>query len=146
MPLSEHEQRVLEQMEQALSAEDPRFASQMVGTTAGRRQRRRAAVGVLAAIAGLGLIVLGVAQQQILLGGLGFAAMVFGGAWAFTPGRPPQLRVVDGTERPSGGPTKVSKDHPSNGGGQRRAPKPKNSGFMDRLEQRWDKRREEGPF
>lgn len=146
MPLSEHEQRVLEQMEQALSAEDPRFASNMEGTTQARRQRRRAAVGVLAAIVGLGLIVLGVTTQEIWLGGVGFAAMVFGGAWALTPSRrPPQLRVVaDNDGKKPGGPTRISKDHPSNGG--QRGARPKNSGFMDRLEQRWDKRREDGPF
>ncbi|EBF6878346.1 DUF3040 domain-containing protein, partial [Salmonella enterica subsp. enterica serovar Saintpaul] len=34
MPLSEHEQQLLEQMEQALYAEDPKFASQMQGAGA----------------------------------------------------------------------------------------------------------------
>ena len=34
MPLSEHEQKMLEQMEQALYAEDPKFASQMQGAGA----------------------------------------------------------------------------------------------------------------
>ena len=33
MPLSEHEQQLLEQMEQALYAEDPKFASQMQGSS-----------------------------------------------------------------------------------------------------------------
>jgi len=34
VPLSEHEQQLLEQMEQALYAEDPKFASQMQGAGA----------------------------------------------------------------------------------------------------------------
>ena len=39
MPLSEHEQHLLEQMEQALYAEDPKFASQMQGSAARARLR-----------------------------------------------------------------------------------------------------------
>lgn len=142
MPLSEHEQRVLEQMEQALSAEDPRFASQMVGKSEVRLQRRRAALGILVALGGLGLVIAGVSSQQIWLGGLGFAAMVLGGAWAFSPShRKPRLGTVsaDGNVRPHTA-------HPSTGG-KGKPGKPKGSGsFMDRMEQRWDKRREQGPF
>lgn len=149
MPLSEHEQRVLEQMEQALSAEDPGFASNMVGTTPERIQRSRAAVGVLGALAGLGLIVAGVTANQIWLGGIGFAAMVLGAAWAFRPKPAPSLKVVnsDNTTRTPGG-SRASKNHPSMGGSGKPAKGgPKNSGgFMNRLEQRWDKRRDDGPF
>src|SRR5665647_2386418 len=38
VPLSEHEQHLLEQMEQALYAEDPKFASQMQGSAARERE------------------------------------------------------------------------------------------------------------
>ena len=45
MPLSDHEQKMLEQMEQALAAEDPKFASQMQGSSSASLQRRRWLVG-----------------------------------------------------------------------------------------------------
>lgn len=148
MPLSEHEQRVLEQMEKALSAEDPNFASSMVEKTPERVQRSRAAVGVLAALAGLGLILAGVTTNQIWLGGVGFAAMVLGAAWAFRPKPTPKLKVVgspDVPRTPKG--SNASRNHPSMGGGSRPSGGGgKQGGFMDRLEERWDKRRDDGPM
>lgn len=138
MPLSEHEQRVLEQMEKALYAEDPRLATQLkrTATTGGpaRLDRRRLAVGVLVALAGLALVVVGVMSQQIWVGAIGFLAMVLGGAWAATPTSRPHLGVVGtsgAVSRPGGKARKSRK-----GGGS----------FMDRMEQQWDKRKEQGPF
>jgi hypothetical protein len=128
VPLSEHEQRVLEQMEQALYAEDPRFASNLKSTGQVAAARRRAAVGALVAIAGLGLVVLGVTLQMIWIGGLGFGAMVLGGVWVFSPRPTPKIGAVqqDGSVgKPAG---KGKKQRPS-------------GTFMERLEHRWDKRR-----
>ena len=143
MPLSEHEQRVLEQMEQALSAEDPRFASQMLGKAQARAQRRRTALGVVIALAGLGLVILAVTAQQIWLGGLGFVAMVLGGFWTFTPA--PQKAAL-GTVQDDGNIT-LRTGHPSTGGREKgKNRKPRGGGFMERMEQRWDKRREQGPL
>lgn len=143
MPLSEHEQRVLEQMEQALYAEDPRFATSLVGKSEARARRRRAALGLLVAIGGLALVVLAVTMQQIWIGGIGFAAMVFGGVWAMTHPRTKgaTLGTVDADgnvtlRTKSGGPSTGKQS----GKGHRSA------GLMDRFEERWDKRREEGPF
>lgn len=136
MPLSEHEQRVLEQMEQALYAEDPRFAKQ-VGKSQARVQRNRAGLGVVLAIVGLGLVLLAVWFQQIWIGGLGFGAMVVGGYLAFTPAKSGGSAI--GAVRPDGsvkpGPQKASgKQGPRRAGGS----------FMNRLEERWDKRRGQG--
>ena len=50
MPLSEHEQRLLEQMEKALYAEDPKFATSLRSTPGARAARGRAALGVLAVL------------------------------------------------------------------------------------------------
>ena len=61
MPLSEHEQRLLEQMEQQLSVEDPKFASAMRGSAARVKARRRIILGALGVLVGLGLVLLGVA-------------------------------------------------------------------------------------
>ncbi|GAA1143208.1 DUF3040 domain-containing protein [Ornithinicoccus hortensis] len=149
MPLSEHEQRVLEQMEQALYAEDPRFANQMVGKAEAKAARRRMGVGILAAILGLGLIVLGVTVQQIWVGGIGFAAMVLGAALAFTPPRKSQGPTL-GTVQDDGNITlRTGSSNAGHGGRTHRGKggRTKGSGnFMERLEQRWDRRREQGPF
>ncbi|MGB5951677.1 MAG: DUF3040 domain-containing protein [Ornithinimicrobium sp.] len=132
MPLSEHEQRVLEQMEHALYAEDPRFASNLKKSTPRGPSRRRALLGVFLAVIGLGLVLLGVFLSQIWIGGIGFGAMVLGGVWAFSPSTAgstnPSLSVVGGagSAKSSGGKKK------SRGSGS----------FMQRMEQRWDKRRD----
>lgn len=147
MPLSEHEQRVLAQMEQALYAEDPRLASTLKSTasaTGHGLDRRRVAIGVLGAVVGLALVVLGVVSQMIWIGAVGFLLMVLGGAWAAKPHGRPQLGVVgaDGKRRgPGGG------GGGGGGGGRPKGPRPTGGGsFMDRMEQQWDKRREQGPF
>jgi len=59
MPLSENEKRVLEEMEAALSADDPKFAHRLRGELSSQRVRR--------IIAGIVFILAGMA---ILIGGL----------------------------------------------------------------------------
>jgi hypothetical protein len=136
-------------MEQALYAEDPRFANQMVGKAEAKAARRRMGVGILAAICGLGLIVLAVTLSQIWIGGIGFGAMVLGAVIAFTPPRKksgPALGTVqdDGNIRMrSGHPSAGGQGGPGKGKGK---PRRGDGSFMQRLEERWDKRREQGPF
>ena len=91
MPLSEHEQHQLEQMEQALYAEDPKFASQMQGSVVRALLRRRLLVAAVGVIGGLGLVVLGVAMPNIWSGAIGFALLVGGVAYALTPANAPQV-------------------------------------------------------
>ncbi len=139
MPLSEHEQRVLEQMEHALYAEDPRFASNLKKPAVQTRSRRRALLGVIVAVIGLALVLAGVFTSQIWLGGIGFGAMVLGGTWALTPGgTTPPLSVVGGKET-SAGPQGATKAGPGN---KKKSPPGRSGTFMQRMEQRWDKRRD----
>jgi DUF3040 family protein len=148
VPLSEHEQHLLEQMEQALYAEDPKFASQMQGSTVRDRLRRHITLGILAVVAGLVLVVLGVVNEAVWLGAIGFALMVGGAAYAVTPPRTPRptLGAVghDGTVR-AHAPSKSTGTRSSRKG---KSAKPRQSGgpagFMQRMEQRWDKRRGDG--
>ena len=79
MPLSEHEQRLLEQIERALVDDDPKFASTV--RTGDRRQkaRRKLQLGALLVLLGLGGLIGGVAVPSVVLGVLGFVVM-FGGA------------------------------------------------------------------
>lgn len=148
MPLSEHEQKMLEQMERALYAEDPRFASQMKGS-AHSPNRRRIVIGVCGAALGLGLVLAGVATEIIALGVVGFVLMVAGVAYAATPARKrSDLKVVkEGGATTAARPGRSSRR--SGQGGQRGSkpsgPKPTGGSFTERMENRWDKRREEGP-
>lgn len=79
MPLSEHEQRLLEQMERALYAEDPKLATTLRGG-AGRFVRGQLIGGVLATLAGIAVVVAGVASKLPLLSVAGFL-IALGGVW-----------------------------------------------------------------
>ena len=76
MPLSEHEQRLLEQIEQALYAEDPKFASAVRSGRSRRHTRRWILVSVLGVLAGLAIVLVGLAAKLIVLGVLGFVLIV----------------------------------------------------------------------
>ncbi|HEY2724848.1 MAG TPA: DUF3040 domain-containing protein [Pseudonocardiaceae bacterium] len=60
MPLSEHEQRLLDQIERALYAEDPKFASNVRGARMRSPSRRRRLQGIAVFVLGLVLLVVGV--------------------------------------------------------------------------------------
>lgn len=131
MALSEREQKLLHQMEQALYAEDPRFATRIRSASAGR-SRTRLLVGALGVVVGLGLVVLGVLNQLIWLGAAGFLVMVAAGAYAFAPEKrqgPSGLVDAAGRVRPSPGQAPR---------GQRQ--RQRSASFMKRLEDRWDRR------
>ncbi|WP_270889144.1 DUF3040 domain-containing protein [Pedococcus sp. 5OH_020] len=143
MPLSEHEQQLLEQMEQALYAEDPKFASQMQGSGA-RAARRRLIVAIVGVVAGLVLVLVGVNTQQWWIGAVGFAVMVGSVAFAVTP---PRRRAAlgavqaDGSVRRSGAGARTGASR-----GNAARPKARKSfgSFMHRMEERWDRRRGQG--
>jgi hypothetical protein len=129
VPLSDNEQRLLEQMERALYAEDPKFASAMRGANRRPGSGRRILIGGLCVLTGLVVLVLGVAQKSILLGVAGFVAMLAGLAYAVSSQRrsgPIGVVGAGGAVRP-------------NAGTRRRT----RSTFMQRLEQRWDDRRDQ---
>jgi Flp pilus assembly protein TadB len=127
VPLSEHEQRLLAQMEQALYAEDPKFATSL-RSPGGRGSRARAAIGVLAVLAGLGLVVAGVATTVIALGVAGFVVMLVGAVLVYSAFR---MGPTEGTATTGDVPPQASSPQ-------------KSSDFMNRMEDRWRKRREEG--
>ena len=133
MPLSEHEQRLLEQMEQAMYAEDPKFASAMRGRSSRARQRRRLVFGATGLAVGLLLVVLGIATKQVVpLAVIGFVLMLAGAAFAVAPerkGGPIGAVTPDGRTGP--------RKRKSSGSASRES-------FLAKLEQRWDRRREGG--
>jgi hypothetical protein len=163
VPLSEEELRLLEQMEQALAQEDPKFVSTLRGRSLERvaRMRTIAAAGVF--VLGIGMLMGGAMSAQIWLGVLGFVVMLASAtiglaAWrgrhapAAQPQRsedqlfdfddhPHRFGVIDGGR--SARPRRLRRQRgkpagrPSNRGG-------KQGTFMQRMEQRWERRRNQG--
>ena len=127
MPLSEQEQRLLEEMERNLYKDDADFVATVGGSGRGRPNYRAIVIGVLLAVAGAGALIGGVASQILIVGVLGFALMFVGVLVAITPSKrgavasPPMAGTSSGAARP--------------------APRAR-SGFMDRLNERWDRRQE----
>jgi hypothetical protein len=140
MPLSEYEQRVLEQMERALESDDPRLATTLQRSS--RRSPLRFVLAGLGVVLGLLLLVLGVANDLTWLGVVGFALMFAGVAYAFAAPRkkkgPQGVVDADGHVTPN-----RSVPNASSHGRNRRGPS-RSLGFLSRLEVRWDRRRDEG--
>lgn len=150
MPLSEEELRLLEQMERELAAEDPKFVATLQGRTLRRSTRLRLVVAGVAFIGGVALLMGGVMAPdswQILLGTLGFLVMLASATLGLAAWRGHQ------------GPTDAAPPQSgTSGGGQpfhvieggrahrpRKQKRPRASGtFMQRMEQRWQDRRNQG--
>jgi F0F1-type ATP synthase assembly protein I len=76
VPLSEHEQRLLEQIEQALYAEDPKFASSVRSARPRNRTRTLLAASVVGVLVGLAVVMVGLTKNLIPLGVIGFVLIV----------------------------------------------------------------------
>lgn len=127
MPLSDHEQRLLEQMERALYAEDPKFADSLRKTRRAAIDRKRLLFGTIGAVAGLAVIVIGVATSLPAVGLLGFLGTVAGAFVAYNA-----YTAKAATDSPGAGAAPRPASKTTSGGG-----------FMDRLEERWRRRRDE---
>lgn len=100
MPLSDHEQRLLDEIEQALYAEDPKFVSHVRTARTRSRLRRNVAVCVGGAVIGLGLVLIGLVTTVIALSVVGFVLLVGSSVWAVQTIRTRQPGQSDGA--PSG--------------------------------------------
>ncbi len=124
MPLSDEEARLLHQLEQSLAAEDPDFASTLRGSKFMAHNRRIAILAVLGFLGGVVLLFAGAVSAMTWLGVVGFVAMLgtaylFMNAWKRGIGR--------------------SNDEPARSQGK--PPKPTGT-FVDRMEERWQRRRD----
>jgi hypothetical protein len=129
MPLSEHEQRLLDQIERALYAEDPKFASNVRGARMRSLSHRRRIQGIALFLLGLLLLVAGVVLPFRPIGipvisVLGFLVMFAGAVVAIFSRR----HAGDGRRGGSAGPSSP---------GQGR------STLAQRMEQRFRRRFEE---
>jgi hypothetical protein len=84
VPLSEHERRQLEQIEQALRADDPRFADAVAAADPRVHYRRRVIAAALGFVAGVGLLLAGVVINVIAIAVAGFVVMLGCSLWAVT--------------------------------------------------------------
>jgi hypothetical protein len=82
MPLSDHEQRLLDQIEQALYADDPKFAANVRSVRRRSLRRRWLPVSILGAIAGLAVVLAGLAAKQVAVGVIGFVLILASCAYA----------------------------------------------------------------
>jgi len=123
MPLSEQEQRLLEEMERSLYHNDADFVA-TVSTGRGKINYTVLMGGVLLGLLGVGALVTGVIIQQPLVGVLGFALMFAGVLIAIAPSK------------------RASAGSPSTGADKRRDDKHVTARFMDNLNERWDKRQD----
>ena len=126
MPLSEYEQRVREQLEADLGT-DPKLGQVM---SRGPRARGRLAWAIVGIFVGLAVVLAGAITQLTLLGIAGFAVMTGSSIWAISSPRKPKLAVVD--ENGKAKPAPESKPRKTDGG------------FMRRVEERFERRREQG--
>ncbi len=84
MPLSEHEQRLLDEMERQLYQNDADFVS-AVGRPRRRSTHRTVLLGVLLLVVGIGALVVGVISKLSIVGIVGFVLMFAGVVVALTP-------------------------------------------------------------
>jgi hypothetical protein len=109
MPLSDHEQRMLDQIESALYAEDPKFASSVRGGGFRAPTARRRLQGAALFVIGLAMLVSGVAFKATMIGSfpvlsvVGFIVMFGGVVFAITgprlSGRPDNSGPAPGAPR-----------------------------------------------
>ena len=134
MPLSEHEQRQLEQIEQALYREDRRLARLVRSSDPRVHYKRRVAEALVGLVLGAAMIAAGIVLAVIGLAVAGFIVLLLCGIWALNSWR--QMSTV-ALAAAQGGPAGKRRRRRSRRGG------PPRGGFGERLDERW-RRRQEG--
>ncbi len=147
MPLSEEEIRLLEQMERALVAEDPKLASAMRGTTLRVSARRRAVAAAAVFLVGIVVLMTGAITQVIVVGIVGFVVMLVSAyvalsSWNGQDHAPEPQPAADAGEHATfsvidGGRTRKRTPRASRGKSTPRG------SMMERFEERWRRRRDQ---
>lgn len=152
MPLSEEELRLLEQMERALAEEDPKFASALKGSTIEHATKMRAIAAGAVFVVGMGMLLGGAVANQTWLGVLGFVVMLASAVIGLTAWRGRAAQPVATEEGAIADPfqdrfrlIEGGRSDQTRGRRPKQSRSPKASGsFMERMEQRWQQRRERG--
>ena len=136
MPLSEHEQRQLEQIEQALYREDRRLARLVRSSDPRVHYKRRVAEALVGLVLGAAMIAAGIVLPVIGLAVAGFVVLLLCGIWALNSWR--QMATV-ALGAAQAGPAGKRRSRRS----RRGRPGPARGSFGERLDERW-RRRQEG--
>ncbi|GGO75500.1 DUF3040 domain-containing protein [Nonomuraea cavernae] len=131
MPLSEHEQRLLDQIEQALYAEDPKWANTVRISDPRSHYKRRLIKASIGFALGVILLMVGVVINLIPLGVGGFVVMLAACLWGLSSWK--RMNGFGDTAAAAGG-------APVAGKPARRANR---GSFMERMEERWRRRHDE---
>ncbi|MFI6319199.1 DUF3040 domain-containing protein [Nonomuraea sp. NPDC050556] len=130
MPLSEHEQRLLDQIEQALYAEDPKWANTVRISDPRSHYKRRLIKASIGFVLGIVLLMVGVVINQIPLGVGGFVVMLAACLWGLSSWKRMNGFGDSGSAAGAAVPGKVARQ--------------KSRGtFMERMEERWRRRHDE---
>ncbi|WP_309649408.1 DUF3040 domain-containing protein [Nocardioides sp.] len=141
MPLSEEELRLLEQMERALVEEDPKFASTLRGTTLRRSARRRAIAAGVVFVIGIVVLMTGAITSIIPVGIVGFVIMLGSATVSLTAIRGQAAAAAE--PRQTGHPSGFAVIDGGRSGRTKRQRRPSNGTFMERVEERWRRRRDQ---
>jgi len=121
---------MLEQMERALYAEDPKFATALEGSELRRYTRKRVYQAAAGFLVGIALLMAGMVAQQPWISVVGFLVMLGCAVLAVTSWRKaPKQGEGAGSPGPASG--------------RRQQPRARRS-MMTRIEERWQRRRDEG--
>jgi Na+/proline symporter len=136
VPLSEHEQRQLEQIEQALYREDRRLVRLVRSKDPRVHYRRRVVLALVGLALGAAMIAAGIVLPLIGLAVAGFVVVLLSGIWALNSWR--QMATVALGEAPRGPAGKRRRSRRAKRGRAAR------NTMMERLDERWRRRQEGG--
>jgi Protein of unknown function (DUF3040) len=133
VPLSEHEQRLLEQIERALVDDDPKFASSVRTGDRRLKARRRLQIGAALVVVGFAVMVGGAVTGYVALGVVGFL-VAFGGLTLAVLNYKAATGAVEAGSSPTGGRGSAPSGRAGRGGRIGRQP------LKNRLEERFRRR------
>jgi Protein of unknown function (DUF3040) len=145
VPLSEHEQRQLEQIEQALYREDPKFGRLVRSSDPRVHYKRKLLQALIGVLIGAGALAAGLVTHRVYLQAAGAVVLVLSLLWMMVTWRRHAARTRSARGKaspaPSGGPTgPTGPTGPAKSG---RSGQTRRARLMERMEERW-RRRQEG--
>jgi hypothetical protein len=141
VPLSEHEQRQLEQIEQALYREDRRLVRLVRSSDPHVHYRRRVITALIGLVLGAAMVAAGIVLPHLLgLAVGGFVVMLLSGVWALSSWRQMATVTLGGAASGPVGKRRSRRSRHGSRGGRAQT----RSSMMERLDERWRRRQEGG--
>ena len=134
MPLPEHEQRQLQEIEQALYRDDPKFGRRVRASDPRVRYERRLMQALPVAVIGAGLLVAGAVTHRVYLDAAGVVIVLLSLVWVVVSWRR-YVTWVRPARSPAGTKTATGTKH--------RPGQTRRARMIKRMEERW-RRRQEG--